>query len=421
MPKTAEAPSIGRKNAKWLEDAEYVCRQIADLSLDKQIAYFRYIEDGGRSNDIMVRSIQKYGRLTQEHVVAAIEMVRHTVAEFPDDLFGSLPAAGILRPLKNRNTRLTFLLNISFAELLWRVPIQDAHICAAELLSDRSVVGVRDYRGTSETVDMPAEMLPLIPFDDDERLVWVTEAACEEIGHAVADATATTLAADMFPAPAATVIFHVPVRIGSTDGISAIRWALGEYEGSDVVWVESTAAWMHTGLPLKRGACIPLGHTCDEFEDHLFVDNTDRLLWAVLQVAQSPLAQRPKIERSAVRRSDKRAMKKGFLGVSEMMHVIDLRRPRPGDEVPGGERHAHAHWVRGHTRQHWWPSLEQHVPTWIQTHVRGNPELGWAHGHTPDGPPKRQVVWRVRGDADQSPQRNSRSARKRRGLKVGAQ
>ena len=72
----------------------------------------------------------------------------------------------------------------------------------------------------------------------------------------------------------------------------------------------------------------------------------------------------------------------------------------PGEAVPEHDRHVRAHWARGHMRRQWWPSLEQHVPRWIQTHVRGNPELGWAPGHSHAGPPKRDTVWRLRGDED---------------------
>ena len=421
MPKTTEAPSIGKKNAKWLDETEGLFQQIADLPKETQIACFRHREDSGESTeDMLANCIEERGKLTQEHVSAAFGRVRDTVSEFQDGIFAHVPAAMLSKPLRKRDAWMGYLLNSAFVDLLWRIPIQEARNYAGDLLRDRIVVAVCDYRATSESWALPKEDFPHRRFALDERLVWVTEAACEEISHAVASSTTPTLSADMFPVPAATVVFHVPSRMGPTTSIGVFRWMLGEYEGSDVVWVESTAPLMHTGLPVKRAACIPLGHKCEEFEDRLFVDNTDRLLWAVLQIAQTPLAHRPKLERSAIRRSDKRAMTRGFIDVGDLMHVIDLRRPHPGDAVPGSERHVHAHWVQGHTRQHWWPSLEQHVPTWIQTHVRGNHELGWAPGHTPDGPPRKQVVWRVKGDADQSPQRNSRSATKRRGRKVGA-
>ncbi len=217
--------------------------------------------------DILANCIEECGKLTQEHVSAAFGRVRHTVSEFHDGIFSDLPASKLLKPLRKRDAWMGYLLDSAFVDLLWRIPIQESRNRAGELLCDRIVVAVRDYRATSEFGALPEEDLPHRPFALDERLVWVTESACEEISHAVASSTTPTLSADMFPVPAATVVFHIPARMGPVSGIGVFRWALGEYEGSDVVWVESTAPLMHTGLPVKRAACIPLGHRCEEFED----------------------------------------------------------------------------------------------------------------------------------------------------------
>ena len=161
MPKTAEAPSIGRKNAKWLDETEGLFQQIADLPKETQIACFRHREDSGESTeDMLANCIEERGKLTQEHVSAAFGRVRDTVSEFQDGIFAHVPAAMLSKPLRKRDAWMGYLLNSAFVDLLWRIPIQEARNYAGDLLRDRFVVAVCDYRATSESWALPKEDFP---------------------------------------------------------------------------------------------------------------------------------------------------------------------------------------------------------------------------------------------------------------------
>lgn len=62
--------------------------------------------------------------------------------------------------------------------------------------------------------------------------------------------------------------------------------------------------------------------------------------------------------------------------------VVRLRGSdrRDSSAVAGtGVRHGHRYPVRGHWRNHWYPSVQDHRPIWIDQHIRG-PEGTELHG-----------------------------------------
>ena len=43
-------------------------------------------------------------------------------------------------------------------------------------------------------------------------------------------------------------------------------------------------------------------------------------------------------------------------------------------------RKLRSHWVRGHWRQQWYPSIQDHRTIWIDGFIRGDAELGTVTG-----------------------------------------
>ena len=418
MPESNALTSMSAEDAAWFEERVEVNKRMAQLSQHEQLACFdRVLQRTGAEPGVISHAVVKYGRLTPSQAEDFAERLQWKLTSAASN-GQSEDVAFVEQQCGGHIEFLEATMLACWAEARWRIPIEQTPIRAAEM--KRAPFCVESAFDLSGETDRWIE-LPSPPPSPGKHLIWATTSACEEIAHAASHAAPSLLSPDMFPVPSATVIFGTTVDGGSVLTCGALSWTLDTSAESPAAWVAIARPWMHCEHDLRKFMFrIPLGRLCEEFEDNPFIYQADRLLWAVLQIAQTPLAQRPKMERAAMRRADKRALSRKGEEMSSRIHVSDLRRPVSGDPVPAAERNVHAHWVQGHMRQHWWPSLEQHVPRWIQAHVRGNTELGWAPGHTPDGPPKKQVVWRVKGDADQSPQRKSRSAAKRRGRKVGA-
>ena len=214
------------------------------------------------------------------------------------------------------------------------------------------------------------------PRTPDEQFVWVTDEAIREIEHAVAAAEPSRFTPDLFPFESATVIFQTPVSIGPNMPLGGCRW-VNDKSGEGVMFTIARP-WMFGDDIDNFTIGVAYGDLCKPASMSVNAAPADRLLWALLQLSETPLAHRPKAERSEIRRADKRTRGRGREETAGIMRVIDLRRPEPGESVPTSERHVRAHWAAGHMRRQWHPSTEQHIPTWISTHVRGNPELGWA-------------------------------------------
>lgn len=130
------------------------------------------------------------------------------------------------------------------------------------------------------------------------------------------------------------------------------------------------------------------------------------LLYALWQFAASPwrqaAARRPRREaREAIRRTERAVRRDPRLAERlKRFRVVDLpvRRAGAGDQPEAAAGGAvRRHWVRGHWRRQFYPSLDAHAPVWIATHVRGSPFMPWA--------PKRKVVHRLNAPpaADSTP------------------
>ena len=397
---TGEA-CLHKRDEEWIKERETALEMIADLSQQDQIAYFQ-----SHQNEPDIPTI--HSKWDSAQAVSFGGKLTHGQAEcIIETLIRLLSQRGVREMSARKGTRKAMehwrgaMLMMAISDARWRMTISQALPRSSEMHTQPNPEVAWDYREFHD--DEVHEILdyPALPVAADERLVWATEAACAELCEAVAEAEPSPLTSDMFPSRAATLVFHTPVIDSEVTPTAVLRWVLGTYEGQEVVWVTTTAPWAYPSEDKYTHLhCIPLGHVCSKHNDFLFVAQPDHLLWAALQFIHAPLCERPKAERAEVRRADKRTLSRGREASGAHIQVIDLRRRQPGEAVPEQDRHVRAHWARGHMRRQWWPSLEQHVPRWIQTHVRGNPGLGWAPGHSAAGPPKPDVVWRIRGDKD---------------------
>ena len=321
---------LHKRDAEWIKEREAALGKIADLSQQDQIAYFQSHQNEPdiptiRSKWDLAQAVSFGGKLTHGQAECIIETLIRVLSQ-----------RGVKGMSERKGTRKAMehwrgaMLMMAISGARWRMTISQALPRSSEMHAHHNPEAAWDYREFHD--DEVHEILdyPALPLAADERLVWATEAACAELSEAVAGAEPSPLTSDMFPSRAATLVFHTPVIDSEVTPTAALRWVLGTYEGQEVVWVITAAPWTYPSEDqYKHLHCIPLGHVCSEHNDFLFMVQPDRLLWAALQFIHAPLCERPKAERSEMRRADKRALSRGREAMGANIQVIDLRRRQP--------------------------------------------------------------------------------------------
>ncbi len=84
-------------------------------------------------------------------------------------------------------------------------------------------------------------------------------------------------------------------------------------------------------------------------------------------------------DRQPADRSTRRRVHRLNPGLATDVRLIELRRARTPDdqataETPGTRAYQHRWVVRGHWRNHWYPTLQTHRPLWISPYIAGPPQ-----------------------------------------------
>lgn len=136
--------------------------------------------------------------------------------------------------------------------------------------------------------------------------------------------------------------------------------------------------WVGTVPPLLVAvyAGIPLGADVEELR-RAFDDTTGDLEPASRVLVTTWLLMAQPIAVEATERIDRagaRQLARAGSAPAQPVRVIHLRRatrPRAGETDEPGRLYRHRWVVRGHWRQQWYPSRDQHVPIWITAHIAG--------------------------------------------------
>lgn len=103
---------------------------------------------------------------------------------------------------------------------------------------------------------------------------------------------------------------------------------------------------------------------------------------AIGAIAASPATTHSTIDARTKSERKKRTRRGDLPTQSRELRVLSLRRPEHGryelDAATG--RRQRSHWVRGHWRNQWYASTEEHRIIWIDGFVKGDPELGGVSG-----------------------------------------
>ena len=204
------------------------------------------------------------------------------------------------------------------------------------------------------------------------------------------------------PAPDGMVIFAKPLPIVWREAVSgaetqqrlaAISWGTGESTRgrpvlSIVSWVRGTGPFRYPaerlvvrypGLRLLSQAVGEYGATP---EDEGGPAGPNRILQTLVALCRTPLVKDEHAHTSPASRQ--RATKAGV--VDRPVRRIYLRRPDIADAELGAAREHRAgrpprgHWVRGHWKQQWFASLNEHRPMWITGYARGDFAQGTVTG-----------------------------------------
>ena len=113
-----------------------------------------------------------------------------------------------------------------------------------------------------------------------------------------------------------------------------------------------------------------------EDDYHPTVARAVALMRSLKAISETPIAKTQMAKNPPLPKHRKRSKMKP-IDVSEI-RTISLRKPQVAHnefEAATGIKQR-AHWVRGHWRNQWYPSYEEHRPLWIEGHPKGDPKLG---------------------------------------------
>lgn len=163
-------------------------------------------------------------------------------------------------------------------------------------------------------------------------------------------------------------------------------------DGPDTQHYDEALFPMDEGTPLKPLAMFQhlcpitmgFGHLGGTDEKYDEVNPSVRMLMALVRavsaIARSPLATetRPPVESPKQKKLRQKKKKPDPHGI----RVVSLRKSEYGDyelDATTG-RKVRAHWVRGHWRNQWYPSVNAHRTIWIDGFVKGDAAQGTVGG-----------------------------------------
>ena len=163
-------------------------------------------------------------------------------------------------------------------------------------------------------------------------------------------------------------------------------------DGPDAQYYEEKLFPMSLGMPLQPLAAYHhlytlssgFGHVGGTTEQYRRIHPSVRILMALVRalsaIARSPqTVQTTDSVRTPVRRKGRTKQHKS---VSRDVRVLSLHHAEHGryelDAATG--RKVRAHWVRGHWRNQWYASTQEHHTIWIDGFVRGDGDLGIVTG-----------------------------------------
>jgi hypothetical protein len=229
----------------------------------------------------------------------------------------------------------------------------------------------------------------------DADLIWCDPPMVALLAAASDTYPATPIEPRHLVSPSGIVIFSEPVPAVWDDPtgtqaihrLSAITWASlvasdGQLAVSVVGWIR---AWRQaTYRPLNlRVRCRELqihtsayGHFGAPTSDAGGPASPSRMLQTLTALLRSPLVSVENTERAASSGSPRRPP------APSTIRRVYLRRPEHGAselqaarDARAGRRHR-GHWVSGHWKNQWYPSVEEHRERWIEGYPRGDFDLG---------------------------------------------
>jgi hypothetical protein len=209
-----------------------------------------------------------------------------------------------------------------------------------------------------------------------------------------------TLTPADLPSPFGFIYFADPVQTidyslqgGGIAPVVAMSW--GPWKGSQWpdggVWVTTyTDTWATLASGVDQGHIVPAtAELVRKSMPPLSIDNECQIPFSVEPIGEDPqggnelvriirstwLLMGQSISQTEILSPD-RALRRRFQRQGKeppSVRVISLRRPRrsDGDDDSNGRDYSHQWIVRGHWRQQWYPSVNDHRPVWIAPHIKG--------------------------------------------------
>jgi hypothetical protein len=196
-------------------------------------------------------------------------------------------------------------------------------------------------------------------------------------------------------APEGLIMFESPQTIDLHDvrvleNVRAISWGTQDadpkagFSGPAFrvdIWCEAQAVPKRFQVPSPRPLAILIAMSTYWADGRILEGGMDiiRLLRAATALIRSPLAseERPGNQsRSAPRKRTEDGIRRIYLRHPEYA----LYEAEELDAARRGRSPIRAHWVRGHWRNHWYPTTEEHKTIWIMPHVKGASEVGAVQG-----------------------------------------
>jgi len=205
------------------------------------------------------------------------------------------------------------------------------------------------------------------------------------------------------PSPDGIILFAKPLpavwrdeagEAESVQQISAITWGTGASRKGDPVI--SIISWVrHVGLARfddpKRAVYFDglrnISHAAGPFgvppADRGGPAGPNRILQTFAALCRTPLI---RDELTAQPEKEARSTLPSGTGADRTIRRVYLRKPEYGHAELDAAREARSgrpprgHWVRGHWKQQWYPSIEEHRMRWIEGYPRGNFAAGTVGG-----------------------------------------
>jgi hypothetical protein len=198
----------------------------------------------------------------------------------------------------------------------------------------------------------------------------------------------------LFAKPLPAVWQHTDGRDGTSQKISAISWNEGvaTNDGQPVIgitgWERYTglARFDEPKLALRYDGLSPISHANGIYgappTDEGGPASPQRILQAFIALTRTPLV------RDETYPASKAATQAAYRAgrTDPLIRRVQLRRPEhAGEELDAARAHrsgqpARGHWVRGHWKQQWYPSVGENRPLWVAGYARGDFSAGMVPG-----------------------------------------